>query len=107
MARRRGDSKMLSLSLDWFYVCVCIALARPPHGNRGGEALDRARYPGSIVMWHGMGAMALALPLPARTGRQHTVKGSHKKNDVNAVASKCINLEVFCVSVNRRPANDQ
>ena len=52
----------------------------------------------------GMGAMAL--PLPARAGRQHTVKGSHKKNDLNAVASKCINLE-FCVSVNGRPANDQ
>ena len=46
---------------------------------------------------------AMALPLPARTGRQHTVKGSHEKNDVNAVASKCINLEVFCVSVNGRP----
>ena len=54
-----------------------------------------------------MGAMALPLPLPARAGRQHTVKGSHKKNDLNAVASKCINLELFCVNVNGRPANDQ
>ena len=51
----------------------------------------------------GMGAMAL----PARAGRQHTctVKGSHKMNDLNAVASKCINLEFLCV--NGRPANDQ
>ena len=53
----------------------------------------------------GMGAMALALPLPARTDRQHTIKGSHKKNDVNAVASKCINLEVFCVMVGRPMIN--
>ena len=75
-------------------MCVCIALARPPHGDRGVElALDRARYPGSIVVWHGCDGAG--------------VKGSHKKNDVNAVASKCINLEVFCVSVNSRPANDQ
>ena len=34
----------------------------------------------------GMGAMAL--PLPARAGRQHTVKGSHKKNDLNAAICK-------------------
>ena len=81
-------------------LCVCIALARPPHGDRRRSGILEASS-------CGMGA--LALPLPARTGRQHTVKGSHKKNDVNAVAStcKCINLEVFCVSVNGRPANDQ
>ena len=91
------------------YVClVCIALARPPHGDRGSElkrSIARGIPEASAC---GMGTMALALPLPARpTGRQHTVKGSHKKNDVNAVASKCINLEVFCLSVNGRPANDQ
>ena len=74
---------MPSLYLDWFYMCalrVCIALARP-HGDRV-EAL--AREASSC----GMGA--IALPLPARVGRQHTVKGSHKKNGLNAVASKCI-----------------
>ena len=37
MARRTADIKMMSLYLDWFYMCMhyimCIALARP-HGNR-------------------------------------------------------------------------
>ena len=36
MARRTVDSKMLSLYLDWFYMCMhymCIALAGA-HGNR-------------------------------------------------------------------------
>ena len=73
---------------------VCLALAHPPHGDRRGASKRSIARGIPEASSCGMGALALALPLPlpARTGRQHTVKGSHKKNDVNAVASKCINL---------------
>ena len=78
-----------------------IALVHP-HGNRaaGPRELKHRR-----VAW--VRCDGAAVRLLARAGRQHTVKGSHKKNDLNAVASKCINLEFFCVNVNGRPANDQ
>ena len=34
---------------------------------------------GRHMAWPGYGAKAKALPLPAGAGRQHAVKGSHKK----------------------------
>ena len=94
---------------------VCLHSASAPATWRSARASKRSIVRGiPEASSCGMGALALALPLPlplpATTSRQHIGKGSHKKNDkndVNAVASKCINLEVFCVSVNGRPAKDQ
>ena len=56
MARRTVDSKMLSLYLDWFYMCmhyICIALARAPTWQSGRSASVQAGRIGSIVVWHG------------------------------------------------------
>ena len=55
MARRTVDSKMLSLYLDWFYMCMhymCIALARAPTWQSGRSASVQAGRIGSIVV-HG------------------------------------------------------
>ena len=56
MAWRTVDSKMLSLYLDWFYMCMhymCIALARAPTWQSGRSASVQAGRIGSIVVWHG------------------------------------------------------
>ena len=48
MARRTVDSKMLSLYLDWFYMCMhymCIALARTPTWRSGRSASMQAGRP--------------------------------------------------------------
>ena len=72
---------MLSLYLDWFYMCMrymmCIALAHA-HMAIGYGRSDSVRAGRPEASSCGMGTPrgAMALPLPARAGRQHTVNGS-------------------------------
>ena len=61
MARRTVDSKMLSLYLDWFYMCMhymCIALARAPTWQSGRSTSVQA---GFSVDWNARAFFCLGL----------------------------------------------